>query len=77
MSNRSQRRAGIICEGQGFKMIDGSGEWDVMYDGDETYLQSVHFVDEHNGWAVGQYGSIIRSAPETRKNSPPVTRLRN
>jgi hypothetical protein len=32
-----------------------------MYGGDETYLQSVHFVDEHNGWAVGHYGTILKS----------------
>jgi photosystem II stability/assembly factor-like uncharacterized protein len=49
----------IGVEGRGMKTMDGGETWMELLGSGNNYLQSVCFVDQSNGWAVGHYGTIL------------------
>jgi photosystem II stability/assembly factor-like uncharacterized protein len=60
-------------EGRSWSTTDSGNTWTEMHGGREHYLQSVHFVDPYNGWAVGHDGTILRAtSPLTSVSEGPV-----
>jgi photosystem II stability/assembly factor-like uncharacterized protein len=41
---------------------DFGGTWEVLRTGQPLPLQALFFLDEHRGWAVGEYGTILATA---------------
>ena len=44
-----------------FKTSDGGNSWNQQIDINAAFLNDIHFVDESNGWAVGDEGIIYRT----------------
>ncbi|MCP5118541.1 MAG: hypothetical protein GY953_47620, partial [bacterium] len=40
---------------------DGGRRWSKQLDGEATWLQDVFFLDPRLGWAVGEYGTVLRT----------------
>jgi hypothetical protein len=43
-----------------YKTTDGGSTWSVQVALGDKYVVEVFFLDEHHGWACGQYGYILR-----------------
>lgn len=44
-----------------FHSADEGKSWEIQYTNQNTPLHAIHFVDEKNGWAAGDYGTILRT----------------
>jgi photosystem II stability/assembly factor-like uncharacterized protein len=53
----------IGVDGQSLQTTDGGAIWDAMRGDQQAYLDAVDFIDAEHGWAVGQFGAILRSVP--------------
>ena len=54
-SNNDFSDGGVIL-----KTIDGGKTWTTQYSTSGS-LTSIHFLDQYNGWVVGEYGIILRT----------------
>jgi hypothetical protein len=45
------------------RTTNGGATWTLMASGTTELLSDVSFVDTMHGWAVGQFGTILRSVP--------------
>jgi len=52
---------------------DGGKTWRHQLDATAAWLSAVHFIDLSNGWAVGEYGTVMR----TRDGGNAWTQMRN
>jgi len=51
--------------GRSVKTSDRGDTWVDIYGGTDEILQSVDFVDQNNGWAVGHWGTIYAATSNT------------
>ena len=49
------------------KTTNGGENWFLQGSGIANYLQSVYFTDNQTGWAVGYYGTILKTTRRRRK----------
>ncbi len=52
---------GGLNKGEIIKTVDGGKTWINQNVGSNTFLTSVYFIDEFNGWAVGRYNAILNT----------------
>ena len=57
--------------GRSMGTADGGDTWIPMHGGNDHYLQSVDFIDQGHGWAVGHDGTILTAIAALSAVEPP------